>query len=197
MKAVLISIRPKWCSKIVNGEKTIEVRKTKPKLEPPFKCYIYMTKGFASYAVYNNMWCHNNGGMCVIGEFVCDRISKFDYNGGGFLVQGSIATTIDELALSCLTDKEFRDYAKENTVFGWHISDLRVYDKPLELRQFVTVGDCDCMNCHKCFWSEPGNGYNVEADCGLVYEYLGSGKTLKPLFRPPQSWCYVEDMAND
>lgn len=197
MKAVLISIRPKWCSKIVNGEKTIEVRKTKPKLEPPFKCYIYMTKGFASYAVLNNMWCHNNGGMCVIGEFVCDRISEFKYKGGGFLVQGSIPTTIDELARSCLTDKEFRDYAKENTVFGWHISDLKVYDKPLELRQFTTEGDCDCMNCRKCFWSEPGNGYNVEDDCGLVYEYLGTGKTLKPLFRPPQSWCYVEDMAND
>lgn len=31
MKAVLISIRPKWCEKIVNGKKTIEVRKTRPK----------------------------------------------------------------------------------------------------------------------------------------------------------------------
>ncbi len=36
-KAVMISIRPKWCEKIVNGEKTIEVRKTRPKLETPFK----------------------------------------------------------------------------------------------------------------------------------------------------------------
>lgn len=51
------------------------------------------------------------------------------------------------------------------------------------------------MNCHKCGWFERGNGYNVEDDCGLVYEYMGSGKTLKPLFRPPQSWCYVEDMG--
>lgn len=40
-KAVLISIRPKWCEKIVSGEKTIEVRKTRPKMETPFKCYIY------------------------------------------------------------------------------------------------------------------------------------------------------------
>lgn len=43
-KAVLISIRPGWCEKIANGEKTIEVRKTRPKLETPFKCYIYCTK---------------------------------------------------------------------------------------------------------------------------------------------------------
>ncbi len=44
MKAVLISIRPKWCEKIISGEKTIEVRKTRPKMDTPFKCYIYCTK---------------------------------------------------------------------------------------------------------------------------------------------------------
>ena len=42
-KAAMLSIRPKWCEKIAGGEKTIEVRKTKPKLEAPFKCYIYCT----------------------------------------------------------------------------------------------------------------------------------------------------------
>jgi hypothetical protein len=39
-KAVLISIRPEWCEKIINGQKTIEVRKTRPKMDTPFKCYI-------------------------------------------------------------------------------------------------------------------------------------------------------------
>lgn len=43
MKAVLISIRPKWCEKIASGEKKIEVRKSRPKLQTPFKCYIYCT----------------------------------------------------------------------------------------------------------------------------------------------------------
>lgn len=43
-KAVLISIRPEWCQKIASGEKTIEVRKNRPKLAPPFKCYIYCTR---------------------------------------------------------------------------------------------------------------------------------------------------------
>lgn len=43
-KAVMLSILPKWCAKIASGEKTIEVRKTKPKLETPFKCYIYCTQ---------------------------------------------------------------------------------------------------------------------------------------------------------
>ena len=41
--AVLISIRPKWCEKIISGEKTIEVRKARPKLATPFKCHIYCT----------------------------------------------------------------------------------------------------------------------------------------------------------
>lgn len=45
MKAVLISIRPKWCELIATGQKTVEVRKTRPKLETPFKCYIYKTGG--------------------------------------------------------------------------------------------------------------------------------------------------------
>ena len=45
MNAVLISIRPKWCEKIISGEKTIEVRKTRPKLATPFKCHIYCTRG--------------------------------------------------------------------------------------------------------------------------------------------------------
>lgn len=44
MKSVLISIRPKWCELIASGKKTIEVRKTAPKLPTPFKCYIYETK---------------------------------------------------------------------------------------------------------------------------------------------------------
>ena len=44
-KAVLISIRPEWVEKIANEWKTIEVRKTKPYLETPFKCYIYCTQG--------------------------------------------------------------------------------------------------------------------------------------------------------
>ena len=43
-KAVLLSIRPNWCKKIANLRKTVEIRKTAPNLEVPFKCYIYCTK---------------------------------------------------------------------------------------------------------------------------------------------------------
>ena len=43
MKAVLISIRPEWVDKILAGKKTLEVRKNRPNMGTPFKCYIYCT----------------------------------------------------------------------------------------------------------------------------------------------------------
>ena len=45
MKAVLLSIRSEWCKKIFIGEKTVEIRKTRPKLETPFKVYIAQSAG--------------------------------------------------------------------------------------------------------------------------------------------------------
>ena len=60
-KAVLISIRPKWVEKIASGEKTIEVRKTRPKLDTPFRCYIYCTIDGIWYCESCAMHWENNG----------------------------------------------------------------------------------------------------------------------------------------
>lgn len=38
MKSIMLSIQPKYCEMIANGKKTVEVRKTRPKAEPPFRC---------------------------------------------------------------------------------------------------------------------------------------------------------------
>lgn len=73
MKAVLISIRPEWCEKIINGRKTIEVRKTRPKMDMPFRCYIYRTKGSVPHII-NGKWAKMEVDGTVIGEFVCDDI---------------------------------------------------------------------------------------------------------------------------
>ena len=77
MKAVLISIQPKWCELIASGEKTIEVRKTRPKIETPFKCYIYETNWKD-----NTYWKNKHKGKLgkVIGEFVCNEITEFGNN---------------------------------------------------------------------------------------------------------------------
>lgn len=78
MKSVLISIRPMWCELIENGKKTIEVRKTRPKIEPPFKCYIYETKGKTDVPTFVDEDGHfiYEGRGQITGEFVCDRIQK-------------------------------------------------------------------------------------------------------------------------
>jgi hypothetical protein len=80
MKSVLISIQTKWCELIASGKKTVEVRKTRPKLETPFKVYIYETmKPLKDFIFdYKNLTETQktiiNGRGKVIGEFVCDEI---------------------------------------------------------------------------------------------------------------------------
>lgn len=96
-KAVLISIRPKWCQKIISGEKTIEVRKTRPKMNPPFKCYIYCTESgpdlnipisqdrlMRDYLETGSMKMLNCplGNGKVIGEFICNRVTNLFQTAG-------------------------------------------------------------------------------------------------------------------
>ena len=91
-KSVLLSIKPKYCELIASGKKTIEVRKTRPKIDTPFKCYIYCTKGelltrsnyngkiyVASSPKYQKALERNENITLsgkVIGEFVCDKIDE-------------------------------------------------------------------------------------------------------------------------
>lgn len=140
MIAVLISIRPRWCEKIISGEKTIEVRKTRPKMDTPFKCYIYE--------------CGNGK---VIGEFLCDEI--ININGAGRIPSDAARPT-------CLEPAELHQYLGAATGFGWHISNLKIYDTPRELREFYAVPN--------------------EVEVALKAK-------PKPVTRPPQSWRYVEE----
>ena len=89
MKAILISIQPKWVEKIARGVKTIEVRKTRPKIETPFKCYVYCTKDKNDTFFAEKVFDGEKGKYAVpyvgngkvIGEFVCDRIDDYIYKG--------------------------------------------------------------------------------------------------------------------
>lgn len=169
-KAVMLSIRPKWCEKIASGEKTIEVRKTRPKLETPFKCYIYETQGWVEK---DGIMAFRLGGR-VIGEFTCDRIfpiNVFD--------NGSIQNWLFEhMERSCLTYEELAGYRR--TGHGWHISDLVIYDEPKELTEFHTWKKC--KSCSK-------SGYESTA---CIYDE----NCMVPvaITKAPQSWCYVEAM---
>lgn len=178
-KAVLMSIQPKWCARIADGRKTVEIRKSRPKLETPFKVYIYCTKGKEKLIdimrdgddCYGQVYHgnpvfikiapeifftknYNYGNMKIIGEFIVDYIytilahGTFDEKSKTskpYAIMNS--STLDK---SCLTDEEIQKYLSDTRGYGWHISDLVIYDTPKELSDF--------------------------------------GKT-----RPPQSWCYVEE----
>lgn len=190
-KSVMISIRPKWCEKIARGEKTIEVRKTRPKLEPPFKCYIYCTKDAkmqwwtGSRYSYADDHSHNAFDKCgngkVIGEFVCDCVTPL-YNvctDDWKRLTGGLHRIEKELVnQACLTEAQLHTYAGGKNCFAWHISDLKIYDAPRELGEFrrVCVNDLYCESC-AMYWKNGGN-------CG--------NESLR-LKRPPQSWCYVEE----
>lgn len=152
MKSVLISIQPKWVDKIANGKKTIEVRKTAPKCEVPFKCYIYVTKGKPclyrvddddNFELRNTLrpkvyWYvkdYNEQNGKVIGEFICDKIDEIvpDYNPVTTkFYYGYVADT----EATCLSEEELQKYGKNKSLYFWHISDLKIYGKPKELNEF-------------------------------------------------------------
>lgn len=171
-KSVLISIQPHWCELIASGEKTLEVRKTRPKLETPFKCYIYMTSGDASIPDGRGMVHHHSGGRCVIGEFMCDGIECFDVPYPAF------QKYLDKRILneSCCTYYQLHRYAYHDALYGWRISSLVIYDSPKELNEF--------KQCHKCLYGDYENCNRHEYSCNGDYRVK----------RPPQSWCYVEEL---
>lgn len=134
MNAVLISIQPKWCELIASGIKTVEVRKTKPKLETPFKVYIYQTLHRE-----NNGRTYSDGK--VIGEFVCDKIYAIRYSCGSYRCEGLTRLENDRVSsASQLSLYDMRNYLSCNGGYAWHISDLVIYDKPKGLGEFKHCG---------------------------------------------------------
>lgn len=122
---ILISIKPEWVKKILSGEKTIEVRKTKPKFAPPLICYIYEC-----------------GTGKIVGEFVCNQIDTYEPEAGSPFSEleekcwdGERWINIDYNKM-CLSEKEFNDYKRGSwSVYGWHISNLKIYDTPIDLKE--------------------------------------------------------------
>jgi predicted transcriptional regulator len=199
MQAVLISIKPKWCSKIANGEKTIEVRKKRPSLEAPFKVYIYCTHGSDMLWIMNPedrklfpekptdvFTAKDAGGLYpgngkVIGELTCDRIYELETKakGGSYYVKGENQPTTNDVARqSCLDLKDMHAYLHSQKGYGWHISDFKLYDKPLPLNTFKKW-------FRECAYSDLGLAIPECEKC------TDSGCFVQ---KPPQSWCFVEEL---
>lgn len=212
MKAILLSIRPEWCDLILQGKKTMEIRKNYPKhlygKGKPFKVYVYCTKapqqlitifkdgeetmdgeihhGKPVFVKFNKLLPDSVRGktQAVIGEFICDGIRRI---GPEYcVVKEDIESAI---AGSCLSIKQVKkyagwdigmNYADMKDLYGWHISGLKIYDKPVKLKDFWAIQPCthrgDCCTCRR--WDAEklicrGEAFGIE--------------------RPPQSWYYVED----
>ena len=195
MKAVLISIQPKWVEKIANRKKTIEVRKTAPKCEVPFKCYIYMTATKERFYLWEYVTAYENskgeildGSQKVIGEFVCDKVfllHPYTYDrGSADLERRKFIQTFEGsskeneiLAATCLTQDEMFDYiGAGNYGYGWHISNLKIYDKPKELSEFRKLCKINLPMCDRCEYYSTWNG------------------RCENITRVPQGWCYVEEL---
>lgn len=145
MKAILIPIQPLDCGLISKRKKRVIVTKRKPTLETPFKCYIFETRhgGHSCkncnqkddcYAYAPNAGCYNGWGK-VVGEFVCDKIEEFKKGEKGVSFK-----RFEALYETCLTVNEMRTYmGNSDKVYGWHISELKIYDKPKELGEFTVA----------------------------------------------------------
>lgn len=188
MKNILLAVRPKWCEKICheigkdeNGkpiyEKRIEVRKTAPK-EVPFKAYIYCTIGNGvkgDYLVPSGIQCGK-----VIGEFVCDKVYLIKNQGSMFSVADEEQSVTNEIARqSCLDYYDMVSYLGNKYGYGWHISDLKIYDKPCELSEFTRPCSYDgiCSSCKRFIAN------------GMPYGFCDSTIT-----RPPQSYMFVDEL---
>lgn len=179
-KAVMLSVRPKWCEKIASGEKTIEVRKTKPKLETPFKCYIYCTLPkypHEDFIATDYPRPQFYGGGKVIGEFTCGRIDRLAPANEPY---GIYDIDDDYVLQTCLENGALWDYGHGTPLYGWHISDLRIYDEARELSEFRRATD-PCDSC----------------PAEYTWECTDCKKLSGDIKRPPQSWCYVKAMEEE
>lgn len=210
----MISIKPKWCELIASGKKTIEIRKTRPKIDTPFKCYIYCTNsgrplvwgsptpyltderltqtyGYSREDAEKIFGCWNGK---VIGEFVCDEIYTIDCDSTGFFYKGKQGYVKKELEYnSCLLEGDIFSYLFPNVGYSWHISELKIYDEPKEINEFYnlcdeSLTDIESNKCKKCIYHRDKNEMSLTNDQNCVCN------GAKPITRAPQSWCYVDKL---
>lgn len=149
----------------------------------------------------------------VIGEFVCDGIAEFEsefhddnsteqlrrvwYDEDDGERDAELFAEDGEpnylCTAACLTWYELKNYVGigDRTFYGWHISDLKIYDKPKELSEFKTP-PCEKSekSCANCKWLVKVNTpERYECEC-----YVEDGR---PITRAPQSWQYVEELEDE
>lgn len=199
-----MSIRPQWCEKIFNGSKTIEVRKTAPKIDTPFEVLVYETKKQFVKSVRGAHTKYGYGRGQVIGSFVCDGIIDV------YVPLSKQAAPLDKEIVerdACLSLSEIQKYAG-NKMFlrGLHITKPKLFDKPKELSEFWAYN----AKLHKLFANDEDfccyNGTNEYGE--LINECSLFNTDIKRCYscweewsgwchritRAPRSFVFVEDV---
>lgn len=223
MKSVLMSVKPKWCALIANGKKTVEIRKTKPKLEPPFKCYIYCTKD--SFSIYGGSKCYigdslgilKNGAIeafertskfrrwngKVVGEFICDEITEFESE----FWDDETYERIQKIIKDCESHYEYGEYEYETVATNedeeceenWLCEQSCVSWE--EMRKYVGASINEFYGWHisaRKFYDKPKElnefrKYVSFLDGESLAELEESGIANIRIKKAPQSWRYVEE----
>lgn len=203
MNSIIIPCSPKECEQIANGDMTVLVRKVAPK-EVPFKAYIYCTSSNRHFALVQGggrvqlVYACNYKTAIVVGgeiangkvamEFICDKVEECipDYNP---ITQEFFYNEWEDSEATCLTSEEQSKYGKSKPLYGLHISELKIYDEPRELSEFVL-----CKHCHngECFMTYKNDCVYREPDLnqdGSINIFI----CTKRITRPPATYCYVEE----
>lgn len=175
---VLASLKPYYYYLISEKIKTLEIRKSDLK-NLPQDVLFYMSKDEKSFAKipkeFQEKYRKHFGKVGM--KFICDKSICLDYYPQDYTgMPGKFSEMICKE--SCLSYDEIMAYKKEKLAYGWHISNLKVYDKPKELSEFKI--SCNrknpCCSCCNRFTGKPWDICN------------------STITRPPQSWQFVEEL---
>lgn len=206
MKAVLRSVKPYWLYLILTRKKTVEIGKSCPQAKDWNKVVeLYCSKDMRSFnriPEEDKKWMRKYLGK-VACRFVCDWISEYESNFSSACdgeirevfydpddnerIAPIIAEVGDKCGFmwrACMSWKELRSYMGDapKTFYAWHISQLKIYNKPKELNEFVRP--CSYKGiCYSCERFMPnGSGDRNFRFCNTK------------ITRPPESWCYVQEL---
>ena len=184
MRKVLASLKPYYYYLVGEGIKKIEVRKDMPKASDwDNEVLFYMSKDEKSFAKipkeFQEKYRKHFGKVGM--QFICDKVDEYPYD-----YCDGVDIDDDTILETAIDREDINIYAKGKTLYGWHISDLKIYDRPRELSDFYRECEKPC---------KPNKGKIL---CITTKSLKMNGCNGKiPLTRAPQSWQYIEDLGEE
>lgn len=155
------------------------------------------------------LWADGEDYQCVngkvIGEFICDKVDEYDFHYGlvrynsmglpsGFY--SSYLIFSDDYASMCLSYDEVKNYGNGKTLYGLHISNLKIYDEPKQISDFLKPCPDPYRYCRACEYGIvriPADEEEYALCHGGHYDYCEE-HCRNILRKPPKGWQYVEEL---